>query len=88
MDFPVIKGYDNKTIHPHNLMLHDNESKLVFLDERNNDTIYMFDLEKGKISEQLHGGEAVKFQQVTNDTKNGQKDVNRTLLGINHKSIF
>lgn len=88
MNFPVIKGYDNKTIQPRNLMLHDNESKLVFLDEKNNDTIFMFDLEKGKICEQLQGGKDVRFTKVANETKNGQKEVNRTLLGIDHNSIF
>ena len=51
MDFPVIKNYDNETIRPRNLMLHENEGKLVFLDEKKNDTVYVFDLEKGKISD-------------------------------------
>lgn len=33
-------------------------------------------------------GDSVKFRQLANESKNGQRDVGRTLLGINDKSIF
>lgn len=49
MDFPIIKSYDNQPLNPSNLTLFDNENKLGFIDEKQRDKVYMFDLEKGKV---------------------------------------
>lgn len=49
MDLPVVKNADGDDIHPTNLLLHDNESHLVFKNEREPNKIYIFDLESGKI---------------------------------------
>ena len=48
---PIIKTYDDQVINPSNLILHDNEGKLGFVNENEKDSVYMFDLEKGKIIE-------------------------------------
>jgi hypothetical protein len=46
---PIIKDYNQETIMPTNLILHDGETKLGFLDERDKSKVYMFDLEKGQV---------------------------------------
>jgi hypothetical protein len=47
MNMPIIKGYDQEIINPTNLILHDGETKLGFLNEGDKSKMYMFDLEKG-----------------------------------------
>lgn len=49
MDFPLIKDYNDNVINPKNLLLHQGENKLVFMNENNADSVFLFDLEKGKI---------------------------------------
>lgn len=45
--------------------------------------MFFFDLETGKIVQEVKTGkEEIKFNQLCNETKNGQKDVSRTILGI------
>ena len=49
----------------------------------------MFDLEKGQITEELRGPtEGIIFDQIANESKNGQSDVDRTILGMNAKAIY
>jgi hypothetical protein len=40
-------------------------------------------LETGKVVQEIKTGkEVVKFNHINNDLKNGQKEVSRTLIGI------
>ena len=66
---------------PTNLLLHDNEGQLVFKNDNDSSQLFIFDLESGKIVQEIKTGkESIKFQQINNDIKNGQKDVSRTLI--------
>ena len=89
MNMPIIKTYDKQIINPSNLILHDREGKLGFVNESDRNSIYMFDLEKGQITEELRGPtEGIIFDQIANESKNGQSDVDRTILGMNAKAIY
>ena len=67
---------------PSNLLLHDNEGQLVFRNEKDPSQVFIFDLEQGKIVQEIKTGkEKVNFNQINNDLKNGQKDISRTLIG-------
>ena len=82
-DLPTIKNKDGDSITPSNLLLHDNENQLVFKSESDPSKVFIFDLESGKVIQEIKTGkEQINFNQLCNDTKNGQKDVSRTLLGI------
>ena len=49
----------------------------------------MFDLETGKIVQQIKSGDnIVNFHQISNERKNGQKDVDQTLVGIDRSGIY
>lgn len=74
---------------PSNLLLHDNEGKLVFLNERDPTQMFIFDLEEGKVVQKIATGkQSIKFEQINNDEKNGQKDISRTLIGCESRGLF
>ena len=82
-DLPAIKTSLGEEVIPSNLLLHDNEGQLVFKSESDPSKLFVFDLESGKIVQEIKTGrEQINFNQICNETKNGQKDVSRTLLGI------
>ncbi len=80
---PVLKDLHNQPIMPSNLLLHDNEGQLVFKNESDPSQLFVYDLETGKVVQEIKTGkEVVKFNHINNDLKNGQKEVSRTLIGI------
>ena len=84
---PVLK-YEDQTVTPSNLLLHDNEGQLVFKNENDPSQVFIYDLESGKVVQQIKTGKTpVSFNHIANDTKNGQKDVSRMLLGVETQGI-
>jgi hypothetical protein len=64
-------------------MLHNTEANLFFNNERDPTQLFQFDLESGKIVQQVQTGkEFIDFKQITNETKNGQRNPGGTLLGL------
>lgn len=53
MDLPKMTGENQEVIRPSNLMLHHNESQMIFSDKADQSQLYAFDLEQGKIVEQF-----------------------------------
>ena len=53
MNFPKIKNEKGQTIQPTNMLLHNNESQLIFMNESDPSQVAIFDLEKGKIVQTL-----------------------------------
>jgi hypothetical protein len=87
-DLPTFKNKDGDYVNPSNLLLHDNENQLVFKSESDPSKVFIFDLESGKlISEMKTGKEQINFNQLCNETKNGQKDPSRTLYGIETQGL-
>ena len=55
----------------------------MFKSESDPSKIFVFDLESGKIVQEIKTGkDKINFNQICNETKNGQKDVSRTIIGI------
>ena len=87
-DMPLIMGKDHEPIIPTNLLLHDNEGQMVFKNEKEPSELFLFDLESGKVVQEIKTGkEKIKFEQINNDMKNGQKDVSRTLIGCESQGL-
>jgi len=71
-DLPVIKDHRGDAVTPANLLLHDQEGQLVFKSESDPSKVFIFDLESGKIVQEVRTGkETVRFNQLCNDIKNG-----------------
>ena len=65
-------GKDHEPIIPTNLLLHDNEGQMVFKNEKDPSELFLFDLESGKVVQEIKTGkEKIRFEQINNDMKNG-----------------
>jgi hypothetical protein len=63
---------EGNVIHPHSLILHQNESQLLFTDKNDPTQIFNFDMEAGKIVEQFQANvDMSKLRHLTNQHKNG-----------------
>lgn len=54
MHLPVIKDNRGDILEPTNVLLHNNESNLMFVDKNDRNRLLNFDLEKGQITEDFH----------------------------------
>ena len=73
MHLPLIKDKNGEVVEPRNLMLHDNESSLLFADSKDKNRLINFDLEKGQIAEEYDTREVLGIDgldQVVNEYKN------------------
>jgi len=49
----------------------------------------MFDLETGKVVQEIGTGkDQINFKRISNDRKNGQKDPNQVLYGIDFNGVY
>ena len=80
-DLPIVKTAKGDIVQPSNLLLHDSEGQLVFKNEVDPSQLYIYDLETGKVLQELDTA-GINFNSIANDTKNGQKEAGRTLLGV------
>lgn len=70
MDMPIIKNHDDDIVVPSNLLLHDNEGKLAFKNEKDQSQLFIYDLETGKVVQEIDTGD-IKLTAISNDLKNG-----------------
>lgn len=53
MHLPVLKNSSGSVINPTNVMLHNSEGQMIFLDDNDKSKMYTFDLEGGKIVDEF-----------------------------------
>jgi VID27 C-terminal WD40-like domain len=87
-DLPIVKEADGSVVTPSNLLLFDNEGKMVFKNEKNPSKLYVYDLETGKLEQTIKTGkEEVFFNSISNDTRGGQKNPGGTLYGVETQGL-
>lgn len=90
MHLPVLKDSKGQVLEPENLLLHNQESNLMFLDKKSQ-LMINFDLEKGKIVDEIkYPAELVQDGQLkmTNEMKNSQTQASQIFQAISQKSMF
>lgn len=91
MNLPLLKDADGQVIRPTNLVLHNGEQQLIFNDANNMKNISIFDLNKGQIVETFQADKNANLAEIkhmTNAFRNGQRDNERTFVGINDRAIY
>lgn len=79
MHLPILKDKNGNILEPENLLLHKNETGLMFRDKATKQIIN-FDLEKGQIVDEIQYQEdLITDNQLTvcNDKKNSQTDTSQ-----------
>mmetsp|Transcript_1642 Transcript_1642/g.2272 ORF Transcript_1642/g.2272 Transcript_1642/m.2272 type:complete len:80 (-) Transcript_1642:788-1027(-) len=54
MHLPLIKDAGGEVLEPSNIMLHNNESSMLFIDKNNKNRVVNFDLEAGAIADEYN----------------------------------
>ena len=73
MHLPVMKDDRGDILEPTNILLHNNESSILFVDKNDRNRLVNFDLEKGQIADDMHLGDELGelgISQVVNEYKN------------------
>lgn len=74
MHLPLLKDKSGQVLEPSNLLLHNNESSMLFIDKHDKNRLVNFDLEAGKVVEEFDttGKCNDGIKMVTNEFKNSQ----------------
>lgn len=86
MHLPVIRDGKGEVLEPTNIMLHNNESSMMFIDKNDKNRIVNFDLEAGRISDEINlssrlGETGAKM--IVNEFKNASNTASQLFHGIN-----
>ncbi|KXN72922.1 VID27-domain-containing protein [Conidiobolus coronatus NRRL 28638] len=82
-----ITDSNNKDIDVSQMMLHNQDKSLILRDDRNKETIYMMDIETGKIVEE-YDSECFPCTFTFHNSKYNQVNPDQTFLGLNRSSMF
>ncbi|KAA1466428.1 VID27 cytoplasmic protein [Dentipellis sp. KUC8613] len=73
---------------PKNVMLHDQDSKMVIMNPNDPNSLYSMDIERGKIVEQWKVSDSVPISNMAPDSKFAQTTREQTLVGTSHNALF
>ncbi|ETW83963.1 hypothetical protein HETIRDRAFT_381245 [Heterobasidion irregulare TC 32-1] len=77
-----------KEFSPKNVMLHDQDSKMVIMNPRNHNSLYNLDIERGKIVEEWKVHDDVQVNHIAPENKFAQTTPEQTLIGASHNALF
>ena len=86
LHFPVIRDNRGDVLEPTNIMLHNNESNMIFIDKNDGNRVVNYDLEAGKIADEYNlrsklGDKGA--QMIVNEFKNASNTASQVFHGMN-----
>ncbi|KAH8919903.1 VID27-domain-containing protein [Atractiella rhizophila] len=83
-----IRDKKNRAILPDKVMLHQQDTNLILKDPLRPDTLYMLDLETGKIADEMRVSEDMIVKTFAPNAKFAQQDPEQTFTGLSSNTIF
>ncbi|THH19864.1 hypothetical protein EW146_g1400 [Bondarzewia mesenterica] len=77
-----------KEFPPKNVMLHDQDSKMIIMNPRDPNSLFNMDIERGKIVEEWKVHDDVQVSHIAPDSKFAQTTAEQTLVGASHNALF
>ncbi|EMD40749.1 hypothetical protein CERSUDRAFT_111329 [Gelatoporia subvermispora B] len=77
-----------KSFAPKQVMLHDQDTKMVLMDPTNPNALYQLDLEVGKVVEEWKVHDDITVNHIAPDSKFAQMTPEQTLVGASHNALF
>ncbi|KAI0068735.1 VID27 cytoplasmic protein [Artomyces pyxidatus] len=77
-----------KQFDPKNVMLHDQDSKMIVMNPAAPNSLFNMDIERGKIVEEWKVHDSVPVQNIAPDSKYAQTTREQTLVGTSHNALF
>jgi hypothetical protein len=85
-DLKIVKDYNGAPVR--NLLLHENENKLLFIDPNEADMIKCFDFEKEKVVEEWEATGVKEFKSFYGETKNAQSTPSSNIIACSNKGMY
>jgi hypothetical protein len=83
-----ITDLQGKPLNPSQVMLHQEDSSMIFLDPKDNHRAYKMDLERGAVVEEWKAHDYVSLNYIAPEAKYAQMTNTQTLVGISHNSLY
>nr|GAT59478.1 predicted protein [Mycena chlorophos] len=77
-----------KDFTPSNIMLHDQDAKMILQNPGDRHTLYELDLERGKIVEEWKVHDDINVDHVAPDNKFAPTTREQTVVGVSHNALF
>ncbi|KAJ2780674.1 Vacuolar import and degradation protein 27 [Coemansia javaensis] len=77
-----------KEFTPSSVLLHEQDSSLVLMNQQRPNELYRMDLEYGKVVEEWKVHEDIPTVSIAPSTKYGQMTSDKTLVGISHNMLY
>ena len=85
-DIPILKEYNGNPAE--NMMLYENENKLLFIDPKQRDQIKCFDFEKEKVVDEWEAAGVKEFCSFSGETKNAQSTPSNNIIACSEKGLY
>lgn len=77
-----------KSFKPKEVMLHDQDSKMILMNPNDPNSLYNMDIERGKIVEEWKVHDDITVDHIAPESKFAQTTREQTLVGVSHNSLF
>jgi hypothetical protein len=77
-----------KEFKPKEVMLHDQDSKMVLMNPTDPNSLYSMDIERGKVVEEWKVHDDITVDHIAPDNKFAQTTREQTLVGASHNALF
>jgi len=86
---PIVKDLNKQAFAPSEMMLYDQDTKLLLLNPQNKGQVYEMDLEYGKVVQEYNGGDAVtSIRTLGQKNKYAERTGEQVVLGVNNNTVF
>ncbi|KAJ3412789.1 hypothetical protein HDV05_000256 [Chytridiales sp. JEL 0842] len=87
-DIKNVSTLDKKTFTPRKVMLHDQDTSMLLMNPDSEHSVFRMDLNVGKVVEEWKVHDILTVEDIVPDNKRAPLTPNKTVVGINHNSIF
>ncbi|TFK23253.1 VID27 cytoplasmic protein [Coprinopsis marcescibilis] len=77
-----------KEFRPKNVMLHDQDTKMILMNTDNPNSLYSLDIERGKVVEEWKVHDNISVNNIAPDSKFAPTTREQTLVGTSHNALF
>ena len=88
LDLPIMSNFEKSHLTPKKILMHEQDTKMLMLDEKDEKKVYYVDVEKGKVIQELQADEYNRITDISSGSKQASLTQNPVFLGINERNIF
>lgn len=87
-NLPAVAKYEDKDIDIKNALMFQSDTNMILLDKNNPNSVFRYDLGKGKIIEEWSAESMKKIDALSQEMKFGQMTDSQIITGVNTNNLF